>query len=216
MALSVPDQLAQLEAARQIVLADAGLYPQIVQGILPIVGVNSRLELRRWGAEFLAETFASPTFAAYQKENSAVGVLQILKDLLEKPGEDAAVIKSVVQTAASIYSLVFRYMYVRTLLPHCRQALVWPMRRFIRLCRRRGCCLTLFCSQYCEPARCSSMESDGLDQVKYIEEMGYCCYRSTNMLHQICTKGRPGANTRCNRRPKGAYQLNSSQLREFY
>ena len=111
MALSVPDQLAQLEAARQIVLADAGLYPQIVQGILPIVGANSRLELRRWGAEFLAETFASPTFASYQKENSAVGVLQILQDLLEKPEEDAAVVKSVVQTAASIYSLVFRYMY---------------------------------------------------------------------------------------------------------
>ena len=111
MALSVPDQLAQLEAARQIVLADAGLYPQIVQGILPIVGANSRLELRRWGAEFLAETFASPTFASYQKESSAVGVLQILQDLLEKPEEDAAVVKSVVQTAASIYSLVFRYMY---------------------------------------------------------------------------------------------------------
>ncbi|CAF9909350.1 MAG: hypothetical protein ALECFALPRED_005526 [Alectoria fallacina] len=110
MALSVPDQLAQLEAARQIVLADAGLYPQIVQGILPIVGANARLELRRWGAEFLAETFASPTFALYQKENSAVGVLQILKDLLEKPGEDVAVVKSVVQTAASIYSLVFRYI----------------------------------------------------------------------------------------------------------
>lgn len=124
MTLSVPDQLAQLEAARQIVLADAGLYPQIVQGILPIVGANARLELRRWGAEFLAETFASPTFALYQKENAAVGVLQILKDLLEKPGEDAAVVKSVVQTAASIYSLVFRYMYVQTSPPYRRQAQV--------------------------------------------------------------------------------------------
>lgn len=122
MALSVPDQLAQLEAARQIVLADAGLYPQIVQGILPIVGANSRLELRRWGAEFLAETFASPTFASYQKENSAVGVLQILQDLLEKPGEDAAVVKSVVQTAASIYSLVFHYMYVHSLFLYRRQS----------------------------------------------------------------------------------------------
>ena len=123
MTLSVPDQLAQLEAARQIVLADAGLYPQIVQGILPIVGVNARLELQRWGAEFLAETFASPTFASYQKENSAVGVLQILKDLLEIPVEDAAVVKSVVQTAASIYSLVFRYMYVQFLFSYRRQAL---------------------------------------------------------------------------------------------
>lgn len=150
MALSVPDQLAQLEAARQIVLADAGLYPQIVQGILPIVGASARLELRRWGAEFLAETFASPTFASYQKENSAVGVLQILKDLLEKSGEDAAVVKSVVQTAASIYSLVFRYMYVRSLFPHCRQAPVRPVRRAMRLSDQGEFYLTLFHFQYCK------------------------------------------------------------------
>ena len=58
----------------------------------------------------------------HQKENAAVGVLQILKDLLEKPGEDATVVKSVVQTAASIYSLVFRYMYVQTLFPYRSQA----------------------------------------------------------------------------------------------
>ena len=163
MVLSVLDQLAQLEAARQIVLADAGLYPQIVQGILPIVGVNARLELRRWGAEFLAETFASPAFAPYQKESSAVGVLQILKDLLEKPGEDAAVVKSVVQTAASIYSLVFRYMYVLFLVLHRRQAPSWPIRRSMRLWSREEYCLTFFCSQYCKSARCASMESDGLD-----------------------------------------------------
>ena len=54
--------------------------------------------------------------------HAAVGVLQILKDLLEKPGEDATVVKSVVQTAASIYSLVFRYMYVQTLFPYRSQA----------------------------------------------------------------------------------------------
>lgn len=115
MALALPDQLAQLEAARQIVLGDAGLYPQIVTGILPIVGANARLELRRWGADFMAETFASPAFALAPKEHSAVGVLGILKDLLEIPGEDAEVVKNVVQTAASIYSLVFRYMYVQPL-----------------------------------------------------------------------------------------------------
>ena len=115
MALALPEQLAQLEAARQIVLGDAALYPQIVTGILPIVGANARLELRRWGAEFLAETFASPVFASVPKENSAVGILGTLKDLLEIPGEDAGVVKHVVQTAASIYSLVFRYMCVQ---PH--------------------------------------------------------------------------------------------------
>ena len=113
MALSLSDQLAQLEAARQIVLGDAALYPQIVAGILPIVGVEARLELRRWGAEFLAETFASPAFTPALKENSAVGVLGILKDLLEKPGEDVGVIRNVVQTSASVYGPVFKYMYVQ-------------------------------------------------------------------------------------------------------
>lgn len=112
MALSVKDQLTQLEAARQLVLADAVLYPQIVQGILPIIGANARLELRRWGADFLAETFASPTIPLQQKQTLGLVVLQTLRDLLEIPGEDAGVVKSVVQTAASIYGLVFRYMYV--------------------------------------------------------------------------------------------------------
>lgn len=112
MALSVTDQLTQLEAARQLVLADSVLYPQIVQGILPIVGANARLELRRWGAEFLAETFASPTIAIQQKESLSIIVLQTLKELLDIPDEDTGVIKSVVQAAASIYGLVFRYMYV--------------------------------------------------------------------------------------------------------
>lgn len=117
MALSVADQLTQLEAARQLVLADSGLYPQIVQGILPIVGANARLELRRWGAEFLAETFASPTIGTQQKGTLGVVVLQTLKELLEPPGQDADVVKSVVQAAASIYGLVFRYMYVQSLQP---------------------------------------------------------------------------------------------------
>lgn len=112
MALSVADQLTQLEAARQLVLADAVLYPQIVQGILPIVGANARVELRRWGAEFLAETFASPALAWQQKQRLSVVVLQTLKDLLDIPGEEGSVVKSVVQAAASIYGLVFRYMYV--------------------------------------------------------------------------------------------------------
>ena len=112
MAVSVTDQITQLNAARQIVLGDAKLYPQIVEGILPIIGANARLELRRWGAEFLAETFASPSIPSPTKEAMAVRVLQILKDLLEMPGEDVEVVKSVVQAAASVYGLVFRYMYV--------------------------------------------------------------------------------------------------------
>lgn len=103
-------EITQLNAARQIVLADALLYPQIVEGILPIIGAKARLELRRWGAEFLAETFASPAISSQMKENMAVLVLQTLKDLLEVPGEDIEVVKAVIQAAASIYGLMFRYM----------------------------------------------------------------------------------------------------------
>ncbi|KAL8943535.1 MAG: hypothetical protein Q9216_000993 [Gyalolechia sp. 2 TL-2023] len=108
MALSVTTQLVQLDAARQLVLADSALYPQIVQGILPIVGANARLELRRWGADFLAETFASPVLALQEKERLSKGVLQTLRELLEDPGQDDNVVKSVIQAAASIYGLVFR------------------------------------------------------------------------------------------------------------
>ncbi|KAL8643173.1 MAG: hypothetical protein Q9228_000235 [Teloschistes exilis] len=110
MAVPVQNQLSQLDAARQLVLADAGLYPQIVQGILPIVGANAHLELRRWGADFLAETFSSPQLAPQEKERFSILVLQILRELLELPAEDDGVVKSVIQTAASIYGPVIRYI----------------------------------------------------------------------------------------------------------
>ncbi|KAL9585662.1 MAG: hypothetical protein Q9212_001399 [Teloschistes hypoglaucus] len=110
MAVPVQNQLSQLDAARQLVLADAGLYPQIVQGILPIVGANAHLELRRWGADFLAETFSSPQLASQEKERFSILVLQILRELLELPAEDDGVVKSVIQTAASIYGPVIRYI----------------------------------------------------------------------------------------------------------
>ncbi|KAI9871477.1 MAG: hypothetical protein M1830_002877 [Pleopsidium flavum] len=116
-ATSVTDQLAQLDAARNLVLGDAAFYPQIVQGILPIIGAEARLELRRWGADFLAETFASPTLATQQKEQLSLLVLRSLQELLEIPGEDGGVLKSVVQAAASIYPLVIRHMHLEVSRP---------------------------------------------------------------------------------------------------
>lgn len=106
------EQMSQLDAARNLVLGDAAFYPQIVSGIIPIIGPSSRLELRRWGAEFLAETFSSPAFAQQPKQKLSTEVLDTVLGLLEIPGEDVAVIRSAVQTAASIYGLVFRHMYV--------------------------------------------------------------------------------------------------------
>jgi symplekin len=109
-ALSVEQQIKQLDDARKLVLSDANYYPQIIQGILPIVAPPARVELRRWVAEFLAETFASPSIALSQKETLSLIVLETLRALIENPSEDAAVVKSVVQTAASVYPLVFMWM----------------------------------------------------------------------------------------------------------
>lgn len=106
----VVDQVAQLNAARNLVLGDAAFYPQIVNGILPIVGAHAKLELRRWGADFLAETFSSPMLAAAQKEQLAPSVLQTIQEILVLPETDTAVLQSLVQTAASLYPLIFLHM----------------------------------------------------------------------------------------------------------
>ncbi|PYI25177.1 mRNA cleavage and polyadenylation specificity factor complex subunit [Aspergillus indologenus CBS 114.80] len=114
------DQIAQLNAARNLVLGDAAFYPQIVNGVLPIIGSRARLELRRWGAEFLAETFSSPALASTQKEQLAANVLQALREILELPEGDPLVLKHIVQNAASLYPLVFRHI-----VNHPRDGAIW-------------------------------------------------------------------------------------------
>ena len=118
MALPIPEQLSQLEVARQIVLDNSLLYPQIVDGILPIVGAGARVELRRWGANFLAETFSSPVVTSEVKQQLGITVLQTLKDLLDAPGDqDIVVLQGVIQASASIYGFIFKYMYVSSAFP---------------------------------------------------------------------------------------------------
>ena len=112
LALSVEQQIKQLGDARKLVLSDSTYYPAIIQGILPIIAPPARVELRRWAADFLAETFASPTIAPQEKENLSLIVLETLKSMIEDPNQDTAVVKSLVQTAASLYPLVFRHTYV--------------------------------------------------------------------------------------------------------
>ncbi|KKZ67315.1 hypothetical protein EMCG_06998 [[Emmonsia] crescens] len=114
------EQMSQLDTARNVVLGDSALYPQIVQGILPIIGAKARIELRRWGAEFLSETFASPALAQQPKQKLSAQVIQTLWELLENPDEDASVIRGVIQTAASIYPLVFR-----TIIDNPNESALW-------------------------------------------------------------------------------------------
>ena len=112
MALLDSQSLAPFNEARRLVLDDPKLYPQVVEPILPMIGASARLEMRRWGADFLAELFASPIVPTQIKEALGLRALSTLKDLLELPREDVEVLKSVIQAAASLYGLVFRYMYV--------------------------------------------------------------------------------------------------------
>ncbi|KAF2467504.1 uncharacterized protein BDR25DRAFT_234411 [Lindgomyces ingoldianus] len=103
--------LGQLESARSLALGDGRYYPTIIPGVLPIIGpnTNAALETRRWGADFLAETFASPTWPSDAKETCSLTVLPTLRAYLE--GEnDAGVVKSAVQAAATIYPLVYRHI----------------------------------------------------------------------------------------------------------
>ncbi|OCK80984.1 hypothetical protein K432DRAFT_381741 [Lepidopterella palustris CBS 459.81] len=104
------ETLSQLESARALALSDAAYYNQIVPGVLPIIGAGSNaiIELRRWGADFLAETFASPTLGLEDKQKLSLLVLETLRENLETVN-DLGVVKSVVQAAASIYPLVFRH-----------------------------------------------------------------------------------------------------------
>lgn len=103
--------IKQLETARNLCLADPNkLYAQIIPGLAPIINADAELELRRWGADFLSEAFASPVLAPDQKQSLAVKVLDVLKGYIDKPEQDALVIKSVVQTASSIYQFVVRHI----------------------------------------------------------------------------------------------------------
>jgi symplekin len=102
--------LDQLDSARALALGDGRYYPTIVPGVLPLIGANSKasLDTRRWGADFLAETFASPTWPSDAKEPVALTVLETLKEYLEVV-EDRSVIKDTIQAAASVYPLIYRH-----------------------------------------------------------------------------------------------------------
>ncbi len=105
------EMIPQLEAARKLALADPQVYNQVLPGIMPIIGSTAHLDVRRWGAEFLAEAFSSPSLSNSQKEQLSSEVIPPLRAMLDAPAQDMEVVKSVVQAAASLYPLVFRRVY---------------------------------------------------------------------------------------------------------
>lgn len=108
--LSVPEQIRQLADARKLVLKSTQYYPNVIQASLSIIGPSALLEFRRWGSDFLSESFASPAIPMGQKETLSLLVLETLKLYLEDPNQDALVLRNTIQTAASIYPLALRWM----------------------------------------------------------------------------------------------------------
>ncbi|KAI8940129.1 hypothetical protein NX059_003842 [Plenodomus lindquistii] len=102
--------MQQLDSARSLALGDGRYYPTIIPGVLPIIGYSAEqpMEIQRWGADFLAEAFGSPTWPSDVKESTAPSVLATLKAYLENVG-DKSVTTSAVQAAASVYPLVYRH-----------------------------------------------------------------------------------------------------------
>ena len=102
--------LDQLNKLRYESLKNEHHYPAVVPSILGFISPGNPVNLRRWGADFLAETFASPMLGIDHKQSIAIKVIDLLRQYLEMPGEDAAVIKNVVQACTSIYPLIFKHM----------------------------------------------------------------------------------------------------------
>jgi symplekin len=109
-ALSVPEQIRQLNDARKLVLGDVKYYPSVVRGIVEVIPLSAPVELRRWGVDFLAEAFATPALPNGEKETMQPYVLTRLEEMIENEREDTHVLRSALQTVASIYPLAMRWM----------------------------------------------------------------------------------------------------------
>lgn len=105
----VKTKLEHLNQAKNLALNDPNFYPDILKGILPvIVASDGAIELRRWGSDFLAETFSSPQITSQTKQELALTCLEHLLTLLNEL--ETGILKNVIQCSSSIYPLIFRYI----------------------------------------------------------------------------------------------------------
>ncbi|KAK9456188.1 hypothetical protein V1511DRAFT_496801 [Dipodascopsis uninucleata] len=105
--LTVEQQIDQLNQAKQLVLQDASFYPQIIRGILPIIR-KPDVRLRSWCATFLVDGFASADVPLNEKQSLATACLDAIQMLLLE--SDILILKNTIQSAASIYPFVFKYI----------------------------------------------------------------------------------------------------------
>ncbi|TID17127.1 hypothetical protein E2P81_ATG09683 [Venturia nashicola] len=113
-------QISSLNQARALALVDPSMYSKVLPAVLPILSYtnnpNLSLELKSWGADFLAEIFSSPILSSDDKQAMVIQVLPVLREFLQLPGgvsttpiDQIGTVKSAIQAAASVFPLVFRY-----------------------------------------------------------------------------------------------------------
>ncbi|KAK5087909.1 hypothetical protein LTR05_002124 [Lithohypha guttulata] len=106
---SAAEMLPRLEQVRRVCLEDPNQYSSVVTGVVPILQGQHAVEVRRWGAEFIAEVFATPALPGQQKEQMISDmVMTLLRRMLDTPNEDTTVVKTAIQACASIYPYMFR------------------------------------------------------------------------------------------------------------
>lgn len=104
--------IENLQNARRIVLHDPRHYPTIVTAIQRCFQDKSNISARVWMANLLAESFGAPTWSQEQKEPQALAMLEILEGMVSEKDTNTEMVKSGIQIAASIYRIVFNYMWV--------------------------------------------------------------------------------------------------------
>jgi symplekin len=107
---SVAEQLAVLGHARKAVLTEPSYWSSVVPSILPITTPNNAVEVRRWGADFIAEAAATPAVPNRVKEDVCLKILTTLRILIEEDNLDEMITRSVILAAASVYPFVVRWM----------------------------------------------------------------------------------------------------------
>ncbi|OTA94276.1 hypothetical protein M434DRAFT_394830 [Hypoxylon sp. CO27-5] len=148
--LSVQDQIRQLEDARKLVLGNANYYAQVIHATLPIIGPSAQVEFRRWGADFLAEVFATPALPPAQKESLSLVVLETLKLLVEDVNQDILVLRSVIQAAASIYPLALRWIINNSYDTHTWERMTAIKTRILRIWDTAPSTVRIICIKFAQ------------------------------------------------------------------
>ncbi|KAK1830337.1 mRNA cleavage and polyadenylation specificity factor complex subunit pta1 [Podospora conica] len=161
--LSVTEQIQQLNEARKIVLENASYYDRIVKGILPIIGPSSPVELRRWGAEFLAESLSTPVLNSRDKENLTVAILDTLRLLLESKGEDPLVLKASIIAAASAYPIAMRWIIHNSYHKESWDAMTAIKSRILRIWDGASTPVKVCCVKFAQRVVLAQTASNGME-----------------------------------------------------